>query len=479
MTTFAQAVAKTINVTKTENGALTNERSGSSLVDLFFLIGSGSRDPNFESELLRLFERGYADNKKLATRLLLWARDCRGGAGRRSSFRNILKYMEKYHKEDLMYILPYVWNYGRWDDYLIFETPEVKKFAYDIIWSALKQKNTSGLVAKWLPREKSKNGRIAAELRKHMDLDPKTYRKMLSGMTSVVEQKMCAKDWYNIEFGKVPSVAAARYAKAFTRNAKEVFAQYIESLKKGEAKVNAGVIFPHDVINTIKNGNVDFGREQWKALPNFMGDASAIAMVDVSQSMTWLGTGENGRGPKPIDIAVALGLYCADKNTGPFKDVTITFSTEPVLDVLKGDIVQKMNQLQTQKWKNGTDIIKAFEAVLDMAVAQNVSKEDMPKYVLILSDMEFDRCVVGGQDAKAIDAMRDRYAQAGYRLPRIIFWNLMGRSGNMPVTHRENGTALVSGYSPSILKSIFDVDQFTPENVMLKTIMSDRYNIWA
>jgi Domain of unknown function (DUF2828) len=467
MTTFAQAVTKTIDMSRTENGALTYSRSGSSHVDLFNLIGSGSKQPSFEKDLQVLFEKSYADNKELATRILLWSRDARGGAGRRKAFRNIMKYMETYHKDDLMQILPYVWNYGRWDDYLVFETAEVQKFAFDIIWSGLNQADKAGLVAKWMPRK----GYTAKLLREHMGMTPKAYRKMLVSLTSVVEQKMCAKDWESINFEHVPSLASSRYSKAFAKNAPVSYAKYMSALKKGEAKINAGAIFPHDVVKNIMSGNVDTAREQWKALPNFMGDKRAIPMIDVSGSML----APCDKGLMAIHVALSLGLYCADKNTGVFKDVTLTFSSSPVIDVLKGDIVQKMNQLQRQSWGMTTNIQAAFQAVLKLAVANKVPEDEMPEYMIILSDMEFNSCVQGGTN---YDNIRKQYVAAGYKLPRIIFWNLMGRVGNSPVKFDVPNTAMVSGYSPALLKSIFDVENFTPENVMLKTVMSPRYNIF-
>jgi hypothetical protein len=468
MTTFAQAIAKNIQPARTENGALTHSRSGSAHVDLFFLIGSDSKNPNFERDMERLFERAYADNKELATRILLWSRDARGGAGRRKAFRNILQYMEKNHADDLKTILPFVWNYGRWDDYLVFQTKDMRDFAFDIIHSALVQPDKAGLVAKWMPRK----GFEAKLLRERLGMTPRAYRKMLVGLTNVVETKMCAKDWESIKFDSVPSLASSRYSKAFAKNAPVSYTKYMSALKKGEAKVNASVIFPHDVIKNVQSGNQDLAREQWKALPNYMGDKRAIPVVDVSGSMT----SACDKGLSALQVALSLGLYCSDKNTGAFKDVTVTFSSTPTIDVLKGDIVQKMNQLQRQTWEMSTDLQAVFRAILDLAVRNRVPASEMPEYILILSDMEFNSCVRGTTN---YDAIKAQYRQAGYTIPKVTFWNIMGRVGNSPVRFDTNNTALVSGYSPSILKNLFSVENFTPENVMLKTVMDARYNIWG
>lgn len=469
MTTFAQAIVRDVPMARTENGALTYARSGSAHVDLFFLIGSGSKSPSFETDMQRLFERAYADNKELATRILLWSRDARGGAGRRKAFRNILQYMEKNHADDLKFILPFVWNYGRWDDYLVLKTPEMRRFAFDIIGSALRMPDKAGLVAKWMPRK----GADAVELRNHFNMSPKAYRKMLVNLTKVVEQKMCAKDWDSINFGQVPSLASSRYSKAFAKNAPNSYKSYMESLKKGEAKVNASVIFPHDVVKNAMLGNQDLAREQWKALPNFLGDKRVIPVVDVSGSMT----SQVDKGTSALHIALSLGLYCSDKNTGAFKDVTVTFSSNPTIDVLKGDLIQKLNQLNRQNWGMSTNLEAAFKAILNLGVRNRVPQDEMPGYLLILSDMEFN-CVSNANKTN-YDRMKELYRAAGYAVPKVIFWNIMGRAGNNPVKFDTNGTAMVSGYSPSILKNLFNVENYTPENVMLQTVMDSRYNIWG
>jgi hypothetical protein len=319
-------------------------------------------------------------------------------------------------------------------------------------------------------------------------MSPKFYRKSLVEMTKVVEQDMCAKNWDEINFSHVPSVAASRYKKAFNRNT-ETYKAYVEALVKGdnpEVKVNAGAVYPYDVLKgrigsyggTFDKTELDLIQKQWEALPNYVGDANILPLVDVSGSMC---TPAGGRGSKSqltcLEVAVSLGLYLADKNTGKFKDTFLTFSGKPELLNLKGNINQKINQMVKSNWEMNTDLVAAFKKILDVAVKGNVPQEEMPAMVMILSDMQFDACV--HYDDGALQGIERSYKVAGYNLPKVVFWNLNASYGNAPVKFNESGTALVSGFSPAIVKPLLSgsTDEFTPESIMLKTIMDDRYKV--
>lgn len=349
-------------------------------------------------------------------------------------------------------------------------------------------KNVSdiGLLCKWLPRQKSSKSILANELREFLEYSPKHYRKTLAENTKVVETQMCSKDWDNINFSHVPSVASARYMKAFGRNTTK-YAEYIKSLVKGDdpkVKVNAGAIFPHDVIRGLFYGMDDAGpfskeqaafiEKQWEALPNYVGDSNVLALVDSSGSMSASVGGVPGL--SCLRVAVSLGLYVADKNQGKFKDVFMTFASDPKIQNLSGNIVQKVNQIATAHWEGSTNLEAAFKAILKLAVDNNVPAEEMPSILLILSDMQFDRCI-SNPDASANKMIKAEYKKAGYEMPRVVFWNL-NSNDNVPVKHNKEGVALVSGFSPSVLKAILAgrEDKFTPESVMLDTIMKDRYN---
>jgi hypothetical protein len=366
---------------------------------------------------------------------------------------------------------------GRWDDLFAYKNPINRNQAFALIAEALEAKN--GLAAKWMPRK----GPVAVELTRYLGLSPKAYRKLIVGLTNVVETQMCAKEWEAINFSHVPSVASARYQKAFGRNAKESYSAYIAELKKPVAersdpkvKINASAVYPYDVVKSVVKGNAAVADEQWKAMPNYIGDAKVLPMVDVSGSMgsLWYTYSQL----QPIDIAVSLGLYCASKNTGDFKDLFLTFSGKPKMEHLKGTLSQKMTQMTKAHWEMNTNLHAAFDEILKIAVKGNVSQEDMPDMLLILSDMQFDACT--RYDDSAMQMIKRKYKEAGYDVPKIVFWNLSmygKENGNTPVKFDKNGTAHVSGFSPSIMKHVLanDLEEFTPYNVMLKTLMSDRY----
>lgn len=469
MNTFVQAVVN--QEARTTNGMKARKSTSKASVDLFYNIGA-SRGKN----IVPAFTAAYVEDKDLALRIALWARDARGGAGERELFRSILKHLEKTDKASASALLAKVPELGRWDDIFVFTDKDLKAQAYTMLGDALRARN--GLAAKWTPRK----GEVAREIREFFGMTPKQYRKSLVALTNVVETQMCAKDWDSINFSHVPSVASARYKKAFNRNTTK-FAEYVAALVKGEdpsVKVNAGAVYPYDVLKGVNSFGNNYGKTeldhivaQWNALPNFVGDANILPIVDVSGSM---GCPAGGKGATTcMDVAVSLGLYLADKNQGKFKDTFLTFSSSPELLHLKGNIVEKMNQMVRSKWDMSTNLNAAFSKILDVAVNGAVPQSEMPEMVLILSDMQFNQCVK--YDNSAMEMIERKYKAAGYTVPQVVFWNL-NSSDNVPVASDKSGAALVSGFSPSIMKAILaaDMAEFTPEGIMLKTVMSDRYS---
>ncbi|NBR25521.1 MAG: DUF2828 family protein [Micrococcales bacterium] len=360
----------------------------------------------------------------------------------------------------------------------MFVGTEYEQDVFAMIQAAIASGN--GLCAKWMPRK----GPVASKLRAFLGFTPKQYRKTLVTLTNVVEQKMCAREWDSINFSHVPSLAHARYKKAFFRNTK-AYAEYVESLVKGtdpKVKVNAGAVYPYDVLKgrlsysytkqDWSKTELDLIEKQWEALPDFVGDANILPMVDVSGSMT---TSVGGT-LTALEVAVSLGLYLADKNTGKFKDTFLTFSGDPELLHLKGNINNKIDQMVESHWMMNTDIEAAFSKVLDVAKEGGVTQDQMPDMLLILSDMQFDECT--RFDDSALESVERQYSAAGYKLPGIVFWNIASRN-NVPVSYDQRGVALVSGFSPSIVKAVIgcDPESFTPEKIMMDTIMNPRYAI--
>jgi hypothetical protein len=473
MSTFVEAVAN--QEARTANGMKARKSTANAVVDLFYNIGA-SRG----KDIVPQFTSAFVEDKDLALRVAAWSRDARGGAGERQLFRDILLHLEKTDTEACKALLAKVPELGRWDDLFIFKTKEMKAVAYTMLGDALRDKN--GLAAKWTPRQ----GPIAVEIREFFGMSPKFYRKSLVEMTKVVETQMCAKEWDEINFSHVPSVASARYKKAFNRNT-EKYAEYVAALVKGDpaVKVNASVVYPYDVLKgrigsykmAFDKAELDLIQAQWDALPNYLGDANILPLVDVSGSMMCPAGGSGSKsGVTCLDVAVSLGLYLADKNTGKFKDTFLTFSDAPELLTLKGKINEKINQMVSSKWGMSTNLHASFKKILDVAIKSGVPQSEMPEMVLILSDMQFNACVK--HDNSAIKMIARKYAEAGYAMPKVVFWNL-NASGNAPVKFDKTGTALVSGFSPAIVKPLLsgDMESFTPEAVMLKTIMQDRYSV--
>lgn len=476
MNTFVNAVVN--QSARTENGMKARQSTANAVTDLFFKIGA-MRGKN----VIPAWTAAYVQDKELATRIALWTRDVRGGAGERKLFRDILHDLAVSDPHRGVALGRKVPELGRWDDLLVLVGTPLETFAFEEIRIALEDSN--GLCAKWMPRQ----GDVAVRLRKHLGWTPKYYRKRLVELTKVVETQMCAKDWDNINFNAVPSVASTRYKKAFSRHT-EKYKEWTAALVskdpkvKASVKVNAGAVYPYDVLKglittygfALNRDNLDHVLAQWEALPNYVGDANILPLVDVSGSMTSKAGGHQSKSDVTcLDVAVSLGLYLADKNKGKFKDTFLTFSSQPQLLHLQGNILEKIKQMVTSKWEMNTNLHAALDKILRTAIEGKVPQSEMPGALLILSDMQFDQCTQ--HDDSAMEMIARKYSEAGYNVPNIVFWNL-NANDNVPVKYDTRGAALVSGFSPAIAKSVLaaDMDNFTPEAIMLKTIMNERYN---
>ena len=478
--TFANAALNYKNEApaRTANGMKARATSASAVLDFFGKVGS-YRGKDMTDQFLA----ALAESEELALRALLWTRDIREGAGERAQFRNLLSKLETLNPATAGKLMARIPELGRWDDLFAYTEHFNRKAAFEMIRKAL-IKDKNGLCAKWMPRK----GAVAVELTKFLGLSPKAYRKLVVGLTSVVETQMCAKNWNEINFSHVPSVASARYQKAFGRNAKEAYSAYIRELQKPEAertvkvKINAGAVYPYDVIRSVMNGNSAVADEQWKALPNFVGNAKIFPIVDTSGSMGYMPFNRYGmRGtsgaPQPIEVALGLGLYVSEKNTSNFKDLMMIFDSTPKLVTPKGSLTQRLKSIP-EIVAGSTNLHAAFDMLLDIAIKGKVSQEDMPEMLLILSDMQFNSCV--RYDDSAHEMIARKYAKAGYAVPKIVFWNLSPYGdSNTPVRFDDKGVCLVSGFSPAIMKSVLanDLEEFTPYNVMLKTLLKDRYAV--
>lgn len=471
------------NLAQTANGAVTLVSSKDTFVDLFSMVGAAR---NHQEEAVRLFKDAYWQDSKLAMRILLWARDARGGAGERAVFRALVQWLSTNgRKVDVINLISSgkIEELGRWDDYIGLMAgervkTEVREAAATRCLAAINAGNN--LVCKWLPRK----GAAAAKIRTLFKMSPTLYRKTLVNGTKVVETQMCAKDWEGIRYEHVPSVAMARYTNAFGRNSLTAYPAYVEALVSGEVKAKANALFPYDVARTVKHGDATVANEQWKALPNFIeSDARLLPIIDVSGSMVCKASGS----VTAMDVAVTLGIYLAERNQSAFKDMFVTFDDKPAfVKIREGSIAEKIHQVQRADWGGSTNLQAAFDLLLLTAMENRVHPTHMPTHLFIVSDMEFNEATTSyswdglpDRDQTNYALVEQRYAAAGYERPVIIFWNVNARGQNIQVAFDENRTAMISGFSPSIVRPVLNADasKLTPRSLMMDTIMVPRYDV--
>lgn len=449
---------------RTTNGSKTHATSKSQLVDLFFMFGA-SRGKDITGQVALAID----ENPELATRLLLWGRDVRGGAGERTLFRDNVKQLPKDLRLKVLHKIPEV---GRWDDVLEFIGTDLELEALALIRTALKEGN--GLCAKWMPRPDKPLGKSLWHKLGYGS--PKEYRKTLVGLTNVLETLMCAQKWDEIDFNKLTSMNHIKYPKAFRRHCEAAYTSYKESLDRGEAKVNTGAVYPHQVVQALKKGE-SIAVPMWEGLPDYLegSEERILPLVDVSYSMTVPAGGDAST--TCMDVAIALGMYLSERVEGDFNGAFLTFSDNPQLVYAKGDLRARYSTVKNAHWGGSTNLDAAFHRILQTAVQNKTKKKHMPTMVIVLSDMEFNSYGVRGKDATTFKRIKAAYKEAGYKMPKLVFWNLNARNGNNPVRMDTTGTSLVSGFSPSIMKGILGAGEFTPYSVMLETIMNPRYDL--
>lgn len=459
-----------VNVTRqkdslTANGAVTNSTSLNNVLDLFFIAGASRQMP--ETDILKMLAKSWAEDQLLTLKVIFWAGDVREGQGERRFFRIALKWLEDKYEKTLQKNLKLVPEFNRWDSLFHLETEKV----LDLVFKALKT-DKDGLCAKWMPRKKQYNN-FADRFRKFAELNPKQYRKLIVKLSKTVEQQMCEKDWDKIKYDQVPSIAFNKYRNAFRRNDETRFTKFITAVEKNEkfegreAKINAGVIFPYDIYNSYhsRKGDAKSIDAQWSQLPNYLegNKERMLPVCDVSGSMYGL----------PIAISVSLGVYLSERNEGIFKNAFISFSSNPVMEYVQGTVTERFDQLEKAHWDGGTNLSGVFEMILDRAKAEKVPEKEMPTSILIISDMEFNSC----NNLTNYENIKEKYNIAGYKIPNIVFWNVNGSGSNVPVNSKQKGVALISGASPSVVKSVLSGKNITPVDIMLEVINAKRYNV--
>jgi len=455
----------------TENGMPTHSTSGSYLLDMFFKMGSARSMK--DQDILSMFISAYQENPVLAIKAMFYNRDVRGGQGERRSFQIMFKWLCENVPSYAKLVFDLVPEYGRWDDLFVGLDSSLYPQIVSFIHQNLMEGNV--LLKKWMPRENKSKSDLALALMEALGMSPREYRKAIALHGEVVENFMCSNEWMAINYSHVPSVASKNYRKAFSRHDAERYVEWLSAIEKGDdpkVKINAGAIFPHDILraylgSTRPSLTVDRTVEaQWKALPDFVNEGlNFIAVVDTSQSM---------ESDLAWEVAFALAIYLGERNKSVFKDAFITFSriAKLIRFPSNASLREKLNEILKHRIVEDTNFESVFKLILDKAVAGKVSQEDMPTHVIVLSDMQFNpaRNVPSDNAQQMIERM---YAKAGYSVPQIIYWNLRSSNG-VPVKFDESGTCLVSGYSPSLMQSLLD-GQLTPMNMMLAVLDRKRY----
>lgn len=472
------------NLTHTENGAVTYRSTGSACLDLFAAAGAlrGAED----AEIAGRFLRAYGEEADLAMKILFFTRDVRGGLGERRVFRVVLKWLAANAPRSAEKNIPYIAEYGRWDDLLsLLDTPcegaaleHIRtRLAADL--AALESDGPVALLAKWLPSVNASNAetvRQAKRVARALGMNDAAYRRALSalrGKLRLIENSLRERS-YTFDYAKQPSRAMYKYRKAFLRNDGERYAAFLDRVSEGAEKLRTGTLTPYDIIAPLISCDAMAEENRraidvtWRAQEDFTGGENALAVVDGSGSMYWDMDG------LPAAAALSLGIYFAERNTGVFRNHFITFSQRPRLVEIQGrDIFEKVRYCRQFDEVANTDLQRVFELILRAAVKHRVPQEDMPAKLYIISDMEFDRCVCGG-DLTNFQQAKNRFAACGYRLPQVVFWNVASRNRQQPVQRSEAGAALVSGCSPRIF-AMLRSGILSPYAFMMDVLGSERY----
>lgn len=475
---FADEMRKSASFTRTENGAVAISTTGNACLDLFGSIGS-LREAD-ENRIHTLFSEAFKENPLFSTKIVFYARDIREGLGERKTFRTLLKYMAEIHPTALRPNLDLIGVFGRYDDLYCLIGTQLE----DDMWVAMKkqfeedlknlnQGNAISLLAKWIKtadassKETRKLGILTAQKLNYPVYNFKRIVRSMRKHIGVVESLMSANRWSEIKYSEVPSRAMMIYRNAFMRHDEERFSEFTNKAASGEEKINSSTLFPYDIVEKILYDNEDSKvlEAQWKQLPNYVEEGTnAIVMADVSGSMS-------GR---PMATSIGLAIYFAERNKGDYHNLFMTFSGNPQIVTLRGETLsQKIRNVSKADWGMNTNLKAAFDKVLDIAIENNTQKEDMPRSIIVISDMEIDNC--GNREWTFYDKMAHKFQKHGYEIPNIIFWNVNSRHDVFHADKSRKGVQLCSGQSVTVFKQLMGCIGYTPVEMMEKVINSERY----
>jgi hypothetical protein len=508
MNTFMNGLKNATNYTYTENGALTHVTTRSDLLDMFAMGGAMRTRSN--EDVILMFQKAYQENPVYALKCLFYLRDVRGGQGERRFFRVCMQWLAEFDTDAARRNLKYIPEFGRWDDlYLFVNTPlEADAFAFMKEQLALDvQCKTPSLLAKWLKSENTssyKSRILGDKTRQYFGMTHKQYRKTLSILReriNIVERLMSENRWDEIEFDKIPSRAGLIYKNAFARHdlermqSEKNVQSYADFAKDASTTVNAKALYPYEVVSKaidVMNCHYYWGKrtdvalddtdrlmvnKYWDNLTDyFNGQAfNGLAVVDTSGSMTGY------EASAPINVAISLGLYCAERAKGPFANHYISFASRPQLIQTDGvDFCDKVARIYRTNLCDNTNIEAVFDLLLNTAITNHCSQDDLPQNIIVISDMEFDYAInlwgssMNSSNAETLlERIAEEWKAYGYDMPHLIFWNVEARQANIPMLG--NGRiSYVSGMSPSIFETILSGK--TGYDLMMEKLNSSRYD---
>ena len=475
---FATAMYREGTHKLTENGAFAYDSTAQgALLDLFSQIGA--LRPRTDREIEQKFAAAFREDKLLATKMLFYAGDIRqGGLGERRTFRICLHWLAENHPAIVNKNIDLIPYFNRFDSWFVLCGTKCESLMWETVAKTLtedmKAYNAStakkivpvSLLAKWMPSENTssaKTRQMAMKAMRALHLEPRKYRKMLSALRkhiNVVERQMSAGEWGLIDYAKVPSYAMHNYGSAFAKHDHERFDAYLKSVKKGEVKINASVLYPYDLVEKYMNireacthyGDCFVARNenavveaQWKAMPNYVNEGlNIVAMADVSGSM-------NGR---PMASSIGLAIYLAQHNVGAYHNQYMTFTDNPhFINLREGcSLLEAVQKTASAGVGYSTNLMKAMNEILRVAVANGVSNSEMPKAMLVLSDNEIDRYYRPNVNWDFMDTLEAKFRAYGYECPKLILWNINARNDTF-LSNRED-VVLVSGQSASTFKNL-------------------------
>lgn len=480
---FFDSLKRETNIAVTENGAIGRKTTLSAVYDLFAF--GGSYRNRTDEDCILLFKKALEEDEAKAMKCLFWIRDVRGGAGERRFFRVCYNWLAKTYPEIAKRNLEYIPEYGRWDDlYCLMDTVAEKrtfKFIDRQLKEDLKSLKDGGkyegvsLLGKWLMSENAsakKTKKLGNRTRIALNLTHKEYRKMLSALRTrinIVEKLMSEKRWEEIQFDKIPSKAGLIYRNAFAHN-DIIGARYEEFINDKNSKVKARALFPYEIIKEARSGISYWGDEYntpgatdrkvlekyWNNLPDYLNgqDCNMLCVVDTSGSMT---SAYYNTKTAPIDVAISLGMYCGERIGEPFKNHFISFSHHPELIEIEGvDFVDKVTRIYRQNLCENTDLKAVFDLIKDIALENNLTQEQIPETLVVISDMEIDYGSYWKDKTHIqsdMEKLEIEWNKAGLRFPKLVYWNVNAKQ-NLILQDPNPYITYVSGCSPTIFKNI-------------------------